>query len=289
MKRFLTTFLMVATCLTQTGCLNIQANGHVIIQETPDGTLYETVIVDGDGLIQTCESITGNPLLCSFSANGDIFASSARVFGLLAIVFAFIDPLVLQVPIGATNFSGTFDNGLGTSGNLAITLPVSSLPIDLNTNLVAEPAMQMVVVDFPGASTIALGQYHYTLKFDVPFGSGNVALKALFAGRVDTGGKTYYAPLLPCVTDFANVPSIVVSIAATGQPLLTPSFLSSMQGTGCNNKVYNYAAAGPATVSVPALDRGGLVLMMVLIACAGVAVTRTRSRSRRISTRGSST
>src|SRR6266851_3268403 len=58
------------------------------------------------------------------------------------------------VRFGATNFSGTFDNGLGTSGNLAITLPVSSLPIDLNTNLVAEPGMQMVVVDFPGASTI---------------------------------------------------------------------------------------------------------------------------------------
>src|SRR5258708_2359491 len=137
MNRFLTTFLLVAACLTQNGCLHIQATGHVIISESTDGTLSETVIVDGDGLTADCKIIAIEFHDCDYSASAGI-ASSVRLFGLTGIVVALLDPLVLQVPIDATNFSGTFDNGLGTSGNLAITLPVSSLPIDLNTNLVAE-------------------------------------------------------------------------------------------------------------------------------------------------------
>ena len=76
--------------------------------------------------------------------------------------------------------------------------------------------------------------------------------KGLFAGKVQVGDKTYYPPLLPCVTDFASVPSFswgTLNGPAVG--LLTPSFLSQIQG--CDHRVYEFGAGGPA---VPANYQG---------------------------------
>jgi hypothetical protein len=284
MKRLLTFLSAILISGLQQGCLNIQVLGHIEVQEDAAGNFTRTVIVGSDGEIHDCSEVVIESFDCTFSA-GEAIASDVRTHGLAGLVIALLDPVIIQVPADTTLFSGTYDNGAGTSGNLSISLPTPVLPVDLNTNLVAEPGMQLVVVDFPGFANIPLGQYHYTLRFNVPLGAPNVPLKAMFAGRVDVGGKTYYLPLLPCVTDFAGVPGVTIPEAAAPQPLLSASIVSSFQGTGCSNKTYAFGPAGPGSDNtpalVPALDPENLAWLVLLMACVGVVAGRSRRWQRR--------
>lgn len=287
MKRLLTALLVVAASVLQCACNELDVTGFEVITEDSQGNFHTEVTVDATGALSHCDpTLSAGCHYRDASSGIDILASTVHIFGLLGAIGVVVDPLVIEVPAGATLFSGTYDNGAGTSGNLSISLPTSVLPVDLNTNLVAESGTQLVVVDFPGFANIPDGQYHYTLKFNVPLGAPNV-LKAMYAGRVDVGGRTYYLPLMPCVTDFAGVPGITIPMAATPQPLLPASLVSRFQGTGCISKTYIFGPAGPGPgsnntpVLVPALDPQNLALLILLMACVGVAAAGRSRRWRR--------
>ena len=80
--------------------------------------------------------------------------------------------------------------------------------------------MQLVIIDFQAPQSAPFGQY--TLNFQ--FSGTATSIKVLFSGKITAGSptsdekaaQTYYLPIYPCVTDFANVPAIqlpVVNIA----------------------------------------------------------------------------
>jgi hypothetical protein len=154
------------------------------------------------------------------------------------------DPLILQVPASMSNFAGTITAGppgVAPGTPLSVISGVTSVPIDANTNLVAEPGMQLVIVDFQSPANAPTGTYTLTLQFS---GTTN-SIKALFATKVAVGANTYYLPIFPCVSDFANVPAV---------PLPIPN-LASLGGIvisaqGCNGKMYNFAGLAPVTINI---------------------------------------
>ena len=127
------------------------------------------------------------------------------------------------------------------------------MPIDPNTNLVAEPGTQLVIIDFQAPANTPFGQY--TLNFQ--FSGMPTSIKALFAGKVvapaAAGGPSYYLPIYPCVTSFAGVPAIPLPLTSLLQ--LAP-FVNATQG--CTGRIYDLTGATSAVDVVefynPSLD-----------------------------------
>lgn len=252
MKRFLTICLLVVITLGQGGCLKIEAYGELVNIYDTSGTA-ETVILTADGAYRPCGPAGSDPetVDCSYSEGTDresLSDSEIRALGLRLLISLLQDPLVLEVPFGANHFSGTYDNGAGISGNLNISEPMLGLPVDVNTTMLAESGMEIIVVDFPAPAEVPQGDYHYTLTFNMPAGGPSLRIKPMLTGRLTLGNKTYYPPLLPCASSFTDVPPVSIFVAQTARPLLTSDYLSSVKP--CDHKVYDYTGAPPPTVAV---------------------------------------
>jgi hypothetical protein len=61
-------------------------------------------------------------------------------------------------------------------------------------------------------------------------------VKLLLAGRARLNGHTYYVPLLPCVTNFAQVPALTIPQSPT--PVNLEPALGALSASGCNNTVF---------------------------------------------------
>lgn len=152
----------------------------------------------------------------------------------LALLLLLLDPMVVQFPAEAHGFEGAFvHHESGASDSLAITAGLSSVPVDSTQALVAEPGMQLVVIDLPPGAPLS-GDVTLEFRFKMPFAT-EVAIKPVFTGRVDlTDGRVFYVPLYPCMTDMAQVPQVVISIPPGGGPadvtLPLPDFALSCDG-----------------------------------------------------------
>ena len=61
---------------------------------------------------------------------------------------------MVQSQATVTNFTGTFDDGLGNAGNLLIQSNLASLPVDASTTLIPEPGNQLVTISLPSPSPV---------------------------------------------------------------------------------------------------------------------------------------
>jgi hypothetical protein len=207
--------------------------------------------------------------LCAFP--GEV-ASTFQTLTLAELLFRLVmlDPLVVQFPAGATNFAGSFlHTESGTSGPLEITAGLSSVRIDVNRQLVAEPGMQLVVIGLPAGAPTS-GTFSFNFNFAPPPGATSLAVKPIITGLVElTDGSVFYPPILPCVTSMASAPAITIPLPVPGDTLTLPP----LTNLGCAGAVYDYrgAAAPAAAVEVPALAPAMLIALASLIAGAGVA------------------
>jgi len=204
----------------------------------------------GATMISACASSTspggGGPIVqCQIGAPGNLITTTFVAGGGGAFAISPWDPIILEVPASSASIAGTFSFTLpGYPPSPLIPLVVraglSSLPIDAKTTLVAEPGTKLVVVDVP--SELALpNEINYTLQYSDP---SHLPVKAMFAVKVQSGPSTYYAPILPCVADFASQPGVPASGNLTMSQLL--AFVSAM--TPCNNKAYDFS---PGTTPPP--------------------------------------
>jgi hypothetical protein len=159
---------------------------------------------------------------------------------------ALYDPVIVQVPASMSDFAGSIaagPPGVTPGTPLQIQSGLTSIAIDANTTLTAEPGMQFVIIDFVAPANAPSGQY--TLDFQ--FRGTASAIKVIFAGKVTSGAATYYPPIFPCATNMSQVPAIPIptSISAVLTTLL------NLQG--CVGRQYNLAA--PATLD---LNQNGL-------------------------------
>ncbi len=97
-----------------------------------------------------------------------------------------------------------------------------------------------VVVALSAGSTLN-GPYDFNFEFELPALEA-VQIKAMYTAKVQIGRQTFLPPMLPCVTDFAEIPALTIPVSATPANLLAPLVdgLRQDPGMGCNTKVYNF-------------------------------------------------
>jgi|GEM_PF-1076606 len=141
----------------------------------------------------------------------------------------FRDPLVMQFPADAADFSCTWNYFPEPSGSMMVTAGLSSLPVMPGLSLDAEPGCQLVVIDVPDDPDFfipAAGENHrfygYTLTFTVE-PAREIEVKCINTGKVVIGQQTFYLPLTPLTMDFADVPAITIPVADTLQNLALPT------------------------------------------------------------------
>jgi hypothetical protein len=256
-------------CMLTSGCFFNALLSRIEVVSAGElvSTILDVVFSGGTGAV--CYSIAGSSD-CTYVINGQPVGSSLAFAG-QGSVGALIDPVIMQVPSAATAFSGTF-TGPGGTTNLTITQVVGSLPADLNTSIIAEPGTKLVIVDFP-ADPPTNQTYSFALHFELPGNVATIPVKALAAAKLTSNGQTFYPPLMPCETNFANIPGVNLTQSAAFQPVVMPSAV----GRGCVNKIYQFAAApGPGPQGIPATGKWGALLLAALVGTLGVFWTRRR-------------
>jgi len=186
------------------------------IEKTVNSTMYDCVFRD---LHQSGKTPTNNSY--------DITVGMI----ILAVVFyiLFQDPLIVQVPEDATNFSAGYTNYAQYTGSLDVQSGLQTIPVMPGLEITAEPGHQLVIIDFPADSDVLIPPagdpeqwLHFSLDFDVD-PARDIQVKCLCAGKVPIGDQTFYVPLCPATTDFAAIPPITIPMADTPQNILLPA------------------------------------------------------------------
>jgi hypothetical protein len=198
-----------------------------------------TLVNQNGGISSTCvfaEPMTGQTLTSVVNYNG---VSATAVGG--------VPVLIIQVPVDASDFSGIYGTG---GGALVFTPGYTQLPLDANTNLVAEAGMQLVVIELP--ATVGPGTYYLYLSYS----ASSTQIKGLAAGRVTAAGRTFYPTLLPCATTFADLPLIPVPQT----PIATIIDVRNIKAAyvPCAGKVYDFSTSAATTVTVVEYYHAGL-------------------------------
>lgn len=168
-------------------------------------------------------------------------------FGLL------IDPVVLQVPADLVVIQAVYDRD-GRIGQLLVeeTPAFDAAPGETVT---AEPGHKFLILDLPAGDIEDIGPgdardgptFGFTLSFNLPE-PRPLQVKPMFTAHVMEEGRDYYPPLLPCVTDFAQVPPLDIPVDFTGQDI-TDAVVDLARANAplaCQDRVYSFAT-GPVT------------------------------------------
>ena len=221
-------------------------------------------VFSGTATVELQDPAPCTPNTTSHTTTCDVLMHAALPSGAFGVDFpitlvgwesplALWDPLIVQVPATMSGFSGSITGPAGTTA-LDITAGLASLPIDKTTNLVAEPGMQLVVLDYPASAPPAKGTYTMNFQFTGTASS----IKVMFAAKVTAGAvaeakaaQTYYLPIYPCVANFAAVTPITLPISASQIAAL----VFGAAGQGCASKGYDFTGlapggGGPAAVTV---------------------------------------
>src|SRR5262249_11051490 len=152
-------------------------------------------------------------------------ADLIRDFGLFGVI---IDPIILQVPQDVVSVTGTFAETGQAPRPLVITT-VASFFAQPGVQVVPEPGQKFVILDFPADVLATLTAAPTTFDFTVQVmrslpisqpAPTSMSVKAMLTGKVETAGQTFYLPLFPCVTDFAQVPALTVPVPTSLVSLL---------------------------------------------------------------------
>jgi hypothetical protein len=236
--------LVCGLALLSSGCILDILLGQAFYHPEGDGPPRTVASIQGTATTAACDTSTspgatlGATVMCHYSVGGNPIDSLAEFFTADGLFEAIIDPVILQVPATATSFSGTLLGPGGYTGTLGITVVAGSLAADGSTFVTPEPGSKLVIVDFPTPPP-PLGALSYTLNFQVPGDATPLQIKMLFAARVTTGGRTFYAPMLPCESTFASVPAITLPTGAALQSVTLPPLASAAP---CSGKVYDFRA-----------------------------------------------
>ena len=254
-NRYLRAWLQISAAvvfgLLLTGCFFRGVFGHVIYLTDEDDKLTQVLAQTGMGSTVSVCSVDVNGLrLCTYVIDGEIVTPTLFVSSELLLLGLLIDPLIAQVPADVGAITATYDVGGGPQPLLVSA--VTSFKVTTALTATAEPGHKFIILELPPAveATLPVGDpevglpISYTLAYErlLPANPpiGPQTLKLVLAGRVDLRGQKYYLPLLPCVTDFADVPAITLPVAGTPQNLMPAlgNLLAANPDAACDNQVY---------------------------------------------------
>ncbi|THB79186.1 MAG: hypothetical protein D3926_11330, partial [Desulfobacteraceae bacterium] len=177
-------------------------------------------------------------------------AEFAREFisqvGLLGVfIYALIDPVVIQVPNDVTNLTATYDGGAGKQGSLIVAEGLQSVPITPTQSLVPEPGHHLVLMSFPDLPGLIPGagadKQWYGINIQAEAESlRDIDIKVICTGKVEKDGTTYYVPLMPAVTDFAQVPAVTIPSSTAMQEITIPTPAQMPDTPGTVTYDFNY-------------------------------------------------
>jgi hypothetical protein len=210
-----------------------------------------------------------NDIFCSYEIlhpNGSRtqLTSSGQLIADFGILGALIDPLVLQVPQSVSDVSGTAPRG-GIAYPLVIT-QTTSFKAGPGTTVTAEPGMKFLIVELPASAADSITatdpedghEFDFTLQFSnstLP-----IPVKSMFTIRVDAPDATYYLPMLPCTTNFAEVPEMSISFASamTAEDDIQ-AMIDTYADMACDGQVYDLRTSpGPGDPGTHTLYAPGL-------------------------------
>ena len=178
-----------------------EATGHIgATSITADCT--ESILPEEEGLI-TCFYII------EFDEGGFELETTVQLISDFGLFGVLIDPVILQIPEEAHGLVGTFHDG-ATFQLLEIT-EVDSFNVQPGVVVTAEPGQKFVILEFPSGTMYDGVEFNFDLFFQYPTVEP-VSVKGMFAGRVEVDSETFYVPLAPCTTDFANAPEITIPV-----------------------------------------------------------------------------
>jgi hypothetical protein len=168
-----------------------------------------------------------------------------------------VDPVILQVPEGALQFSGIFSYGpLATNGALKVTEVTDELWADVTRKIVPEDHHRLVIVEFPTPAPPLDGRdYSFGFVFALKDAVAPIKLKAMFTAKVRYQGRTYYPPLFPCATTFATVPAVQI---ATSNAFTPANLEAVLAAKACSGSFYTFTPEPPETVDVIEYYHAGL-------------------------------
>jgi hypothetical protein len=252
LRRWTSVVIVCATSLALNGCLitNMSGgtvNGLTTVQATAQLLNQSPCVVDAAAQTTTCTPVMKVEVP---GLGTQTFQFLIKLLG-YALPLHLYDPLIVQVPASMSNFAGSIavgPPGIAPDTPLSIISGLTSVPIDAHTNLVAEPGMQLVIVDFQAPDNAPFGTYTLKLQFS---GTTN-SIKVMFAAKITAGAAAYYVPIFPCVTDFASVLPIALPVTNLGG--VVQLILSAQACTG----VKSYDFSGLPTTAGVELNQQGL-------------------------------
>jgi hypothetical protein len=253
-KKILLTGLFLLLPFLLTGCFLRLLFGTVGQRDTDFGIVYIADLGGRFGPTAWCDidNNSGGLLDCTYyfilSGSELVFTetSSAYLISELGVLGLFIDPVILQVPVSSTHFAGTISDGVIT--HTIVASEMGSFYADPTHPVLPEAGQKFVLLDFPEAMLTELltngslpGPYDFHFEFELP-SLAPVQVKPMYAGKVQTGGLTYYPPMLPCTADFSTIPALTIPVSTSPANLMNQIVNALSQGSieGCDHQVYNF-------------------------------------------------
>jgi hypothetical protein len=252
---------LVAALLS--GCFLRSMFGRVVIVSDIANEVNEIIAaVFGGATVAVCYAPDGYLAQCMYIVDGEIITSTFYLVSELGLAGVLIDPLILQVPAGAITVTATYTQGNSAQPALISLQPrFEMLP---NQFITAETGTQFLIMEFPTSTLATLTAtnpfsgtpFNFALTFTqtkpISQPVEPAQIKMMLTAKVTTRGRVYYAPILPCVTSFANVPTLTIPITTTFTNLQVQlgDVIRQGQAMPCNQKFYDYSNAPPPSYPV---------------------------------------
>jgi hypothetical protein len=266
----LVAIVLLSTLPALAGCIVVTLTGKSIFDDGEElGFIGYLLALSGYGMTRDCDE-EPTPGYVKFSCDvnvggeGEGVQSTFEVPLDIALLLVFVDPVIVQVPAGFGDVSGTWEDmtafpPMGPKP-LVIQSGLKSLPVQPGVTLDAEPGHELVVIDFPAmlSSTIV---WNVAFEMQAPSGTSMpMKVKAMFAAKAEVGGQAYYLPTFPCVTDFASIPEIEIPAGMPGGPqpdllMAVSAAIAAGGGQPCNDVVYSFAPV--TTTTLPSAEDCG--------------------------------
>ena len=262
--------LMGLLAAVLSGCLLDTINGYTIVVVSPGHSGADEIIsaMFGHATVAVCNrSLFGSEYTCVYIVQGNPMTSTVDLgseFGLIGEVF---DPVIVQVPSDAVSITASYSNaGTMAPAVTSIRQTFEYVPFQF---ISAETGTKFIIMDVPPEVAASI---HTTdpvngppLDFALRFKQLKpitqtvepVTVKLMLTARVTTRGHVYYAPVLPCVTSFALVPTFTIPISNAPVSMLAQfsNIVSNNQAQPCNHKFYDYTNAPEFNLYLPLVVR----------------------------------
>ena len=251
-RTVLSLLLAVVSASTLSGCLLRFLTGQVqSFEELIDGSFT------AGANLSYCEEEEGEVpgstfVSCTYYISEGGTTSTADLLRDQGVFGVVIDPLILQLPTASGGVSGTWDDGDGQGPRPLLVSAATSFLAAPGRTVTAEPGQIFWIIDLPDSATANLPmgqpfsgpQFDFTLNLNTaPAASFDV--KAMLTGRIEVAGETYFMPMLPCTTDFAQVPTISIPVPTNGSIFhLVQAALIQAGQVSCTGQVYDFRSGG---------------------------------------------